>query len=328
MLGRRALRQAGAAVNHIPLPSRRPMVFIESPDLCLVLSRQDGGHIPPKNHLQHRWFFLARASSCTKHALSRERRPARSITWAWRWPFHFLPFRVVLKVYADSSYLRAVGGDRCVGSPLGMRALSWAQGREHALGNNSSTTRGRSLQQELHRGLPCVGQGRRGAGEGAVTSCGGSVCVHGRGEEGPGGGNALVCCGAEANQCLSLLALSPVEAPVWTAETAVWLQQRSDRIYPLPAPLTNPCFSLPCANPAVPFSVQGLVLGAPEACSQSPSSQPSRGLLPCTAQQPQPQPPQQPPPQPQGLPPAAQQQPAISNHMMSQVSCCTMSRAR
>ncbi|NXO05207.1 R3HD2 protein, partial [Rhinopomastus cyanomelas] len=62
----------------------------------------------------------------------------------------------------------------------------------------------------------------------------------------------------------------------------------------------------------------GLVLGAPEACSQSPSSQPSRGLLPCTAQQPQPQPPQQPPPQPQGLPPAAQQQPAMSNHMMSQ----------
>nr|XP_010308962.1 PREDICTED: R3H domain-containing protein 2 [Balearica regulorum gibbericeps] len=62
----------------------------------------------------------------------------------------------------------------------------------------------------------------------------------------------------------------------------------------------------------------GLVLGAPEACSQSPSSQPSRGLLPCTAQQPQPQPPQQPPPQPQGLPAAAQQQPAMSNHMMSQ----------
>ncbi|KFR01017.1 R3H domain-containing protein 2, partial [Nipponia nippon] len=62
----------------------------------------------------------------------------------------------------------------------------------------------------------------------------------------------------------------------------------------------------------------GLVLGAPEACSQSPSSQPSRGLLPCTAQQPQPQPPQQPPPHPQGLPPAAQQQPAMSNHMISQ----------
>ncbi|XP_009878428.1 PREDICTED: R3H domain-containing protein 2 [Charadrius vociferus] len=62
----------------------------------------------------------------------------------------------------------------------------------------------------------------------------------------------------------------------------------------------------------------GLVLGAPEACSQSPSSQPSRGLLPCTAQQPQPQQPQQPPPQPQGLPPAAQQQPAMSNHMISQ----------
>ncbi|KFP04743.1 R3H domain-containing protein 2, partial [Calypte anna] len=63
----------------------------------------------------------------------------------------------------------------------------------------------------------------------------------------------------------------------------------------------------------------GLVLGAPEACSQSPSSQPTRGLLPCTAQQPQPQPPQQPPPQPQGLPPAAaQQQPAMNNHMLSQ----------
>ncbi|XP_074020970.1 R3H domain-containing protein 2 isoform X6 [Numenius arquata] len=62
----------------------------------------------------------------------------------------------------------------------------------------------------------------------------------------------------------------------------------------------------------------GLVLGAPEACSQPPSSQPSRGLLPCAAQQPQPQPPQQPPPQPQGLPPTAQQQPAMSNHMMSQ----------
>uniref|UniRef100_A0A8C3LYH9 R3H domain-containing protein 2 n=1 Tax=Chrysolophus pictus TaxID=9089 RepID=A0A8C3LYH9_CHRPC len=62
----------------------------------------------------------------------------------------------------------------------------------------------------------------------------------------------------------------------------------------------------------------GLVLGAPEACSQPPSSQPSRGLLPCASQQPQPPPPQQPPPQPQGLPPTPQQQPAISNHMISQ----------
>ncbi|XP_064899651.1 R3H domain-containing protein 2 isoform X3 [Columba livia] len=61
-------------------------------------------------------------------------------------------------------------------------------------------------------------------------------------------------------------------------------------------------------NPAMPFSVQGLVLGAPEACSQSPSSQPSRGLLPCTAPQ----------PQPQGLAPTAQQPPAMSNHMLSQ----------
>ncbi|NWY70930.1 R3HD2 protein, partial [Erithacus rubecula] len=53
----------------------------------------------------------------------------------------------------------------------------------------------------------------------------------------------------------------------------------------------------------------GLVLGAPEACSQSPSSQPSRGLLPCSAPQP--------PPQAPGLPPA-QQQPAMSSPMMSQ----------
>ncbi|XP_062453101.1 R3H domain-containing protein 2 isoform X1 [Rhea pennata] len=62
----------------------------------------------------------------------------------------------------------------------------------------------------------------------------------------------------------------------------------------------------------------GLVLGAPDACSQSASSQPGRGLLPCAAQQPQPQSPQQPQPQPQGLPPTAQQQPAMSNHMISQ----------
>lgn len=102
----------------------------------------------------------------------------------------------------------------------------------------------------------------------------------------------------------------------------------SDGIYPPPSPSANQCFSLTGTNSAMPFSVQGLVLGAPEACSQSPSSQPSRGLLPCTAQQPQPQPPQQPPPQPQGLPPAAQQQPAMSNHMISQVRCCTLPRAQ
>ncbi|NXA56802.1 R3HD2 protein, partial [Nothocercus julius] len=62
----------------------------------------------------------------------------------------------------------------------------------------------------------------------------------------------------------------------------------------------------------------GLVLGAPDACSQSPSSQPNRGLLPCAAQQPQQQSPQQPQPQTQGLPPTAQQQPAMSNQMISQ----------
>lgn len=92
-------------------------------------------------------------------------------------------------------------------------------------------------------------------------------------------------------------------------------------------PVNELMFFFPGIHPAMPFSVQGLVLGAPEACSQSPS-QPSRGLLPCTAQQPQPQPPQQPPPQPQGLPPAAQQQPAMSNHVLSQVSGCTGSGAQ
>ncbi|NXK43154.1 R3HD2 protein, partial [Piprites chloris] len=50
----------------------------------------------------------------------------------------------------------------------------------------------------------------------------------------------------------------------------------------------------------------GLVLGAPEGCSPSPSSQPSRGLLPCTA------------PQPPGIPPPSQQPPAMSNPLMSQ----------
>ncbi|XP_067385576.1 R3H domain-containing protein 2 isoform X4 [Emydura macquarii macquarii] len=52
----------------------------------------------------------------------------------------------------------------------------------------------------------------------------------------------------------------------------------------------------------------GLSLGAPEACSQVSSSQPGRGsFLPCTVQ------PQQQP----ALAPAPQQQPAMSNHMIS-----------
>ncbi|XP_074386650.1 R3H domain-containing protein 2 isoform X2 [Zonotrichia albicollis] len=52
----------------------------------------------------------------------------------------------------------------------------------------------------------------------------------------------------------------------------------------------------------------GLVLGAPEGCSPSPSSQPGRALLPCSA------------PQPPGLPPAQQQQqqPPISSPILSQ----------
>ncbi|XP_044299132.1 R3H domain-containing protein 2 isoform X5 [Varanus komodoensis] len=56
----------------------------------------------------------------------------------------------------------------------------------------------------------------------------------------------------------------------------------------------------------------GLSLSTPEACNQVSSAQPGRGLLPCAAQQPQP--PQQPPP----LLPTPQQQPAMSNHIISQ----------
>ncbi|KAH0629006.1 hypothetical protein JD844_010735 [Phrynosoma platyrhinos] len=59
----------------------------------------------------------------------------------------------------------------------------------------------------------------------------------------------------------------------------------------------------------------GLSLSTPEACSQVSSAQPSRGLLPCAAQQPQPPQQQQ---QHQPLPPTPQQQPAMSNHIISQ----------
>ncbi|XP_065790872.1 R3H domain-containing protein 2 isoform X4 [Muntiacus reevesi] len=52
----------------------------------------------------------------------------------------------------------------------------------------------------------------------------------------------------------------------------------------------------------------GMALGAPEVCSQVTSSQPVRGLLPCTAQQ-QPLP---------ALPPAPPQQPPLSSHVISQ----------
>ncbi|XP_043302882.1 R3H domain-containing protein 2 isoform X17 [Cervus canadensis] len=52
----------------------------------------------------------------------------------------------------------------------------------------------------------------------------------------------------------------------------------------------------------------GMALGAPEVCSQVTSSQSVRGLLPCTAQQ------QQLP----ALPPAPQQQPPLSSHVISQ----------
>ncbi|XP_068936076.1 R3H domain-containing protein 2 isoform X5 [Petaurus breviceps papuanus] len=58
------------------------------------------------------------------------------------------------------------------------------------------------------------------------------------------------------------------------------------------------------------ISRPGLALGAPEVCNQVTSSQPGRGLLPCTTQQQQQQHP--------ALPPTAQQQPPLSNHMISQ----------
>ncbi|TKC46836.1 hypothetical protein EI555_015246 [Monodon monoceros] len=60
------------------------------------------------------------------------------------------------------------------------------------------------------------------------------------------------------------------------------------------------------------ISRPGMALGAPEVCSQVTSSQSVRGLLPCTAQQQQPQ--QQLP----ALPPTPQQQPPLNNHMISQ----------
>ncbi|XP_070794104.1 R3H domain-containing protein 2 isoform X9 [Pituophis catenifer annectens] len=52
----------------------------------------------------------------------------------------------------------------------------------------------------------------------------------------------------------------------------------------------------------------GLSLSTPEACSQVSSAQPGRSLLPCAAQQLQQQP----------LPPTPQQQPAMTNHIISQ----------
>ncbi|XP_043824740.1 R3H domain-containing protein 2 isoform X8 [Dromiciops gliroides] len=62
------------------------------------------------------------------------------------------------------------------------------------------------------------------------------------------------------------------------------------------------------------ISRPGLALGAPEVCNQVTSSQPVRGLLPCTTQQQQQQQQQQHP----ALPPTPQQQPPLSNHMISQ----------
>ncbi|XP_070597053.1 R3H domain-containing protein 2 isoform X5 [Erythrolamprus reginae] len=53
----------------------------------------------------------------------------------------------------------------------------------------------------------------------------------------------------------------------------------------------------------------GLSLSTPEACSQVSSMQPGRSLLPCATQQLQQQP----------LPPTPQQQPAMTNHIISQV---------
>uniref|UniRef100_A0A2K6ETB0 R3H domain containing 2 n=1 Tax=Propithecus coquereli TaxID=379532 RepID=A0A2K6ETB0_PROCO len=63
------------------------------------------------------------------------------------------------------------------------------------------------------------------------------------------------------------------------------------------------------------ISRPGMALGAPEVCNQVTSSQSVRGLLPCTAQQQQQQQQQQ---QLPALPPTPQQQPPLSNHMISQ----------
>ncbi|XP_042119079.1 R3H domain-containing protein 2 isoform X1 [Peromyscus maniculatus bairdii] len=57
----------------------------------------------------------------------------------------------------------------------------------------------------------------------------------------------------------------------------------------------------------------GMALGAPEVCSQATSPQSVRGLLPCTVQQQQQQQQQLP-----ALPPTPQQQPPLSNPMISQ----------
>ncbi|XP_059101416.1 R3H domain-containing protein 2 isoform X14 [Peromyscus eremicus] len=59
----------------------------------------------------------------------------------------------------------------------------------------------------------------------------------------------------------------------------------------------------------------GMALGAPEVCSQATSPQSVRGLLPCTVQQQQQQQQQQLP----ALPPTPQQQPPLSNPMISQI---------
>ncbi|XP_075810968.1 R3H domain-containing protein 2 isoform X12 [Microtus pennsylvanicus] len=63
------------------------------------------------------------------------------------------------------------------------------------------------------------------------------------------------------------------------------------------------------------ISRPGMALGAPEVCNQATSPQSVRGLLPCPAQQQQQQQQQQ---QLPALPPTPQQQPPLSNHMISQ----------
>lgn len=61
------LRRAGAgAGSQIPLPSRRPVAFTESPDLGPMLSQQDGGHIPPKDELHHRCGFTTLCQPCQR----------------------------------------------------------------------------------------------------------------------------------------------------------------------------------------------------------------------------------------------------------------------
>lgn len=126
---------------------------------------------------------------------------------------------------AYSNYLRPMGGDCCV--------PTWNVGAKLGSGK-----RARSWEYQLYKSWLWSGtviaswsHSLCGAGAGdAVTSCG---AVHRHGEErgaitwSAEGVSTLVCCEErQTDLACSLLTLSPVEATMWTAETAIWLQCR------------------------------------------------------------------------------------------------------